>query len=84
MSEEISNGAAIVMATAVAVGILGVLALLYDADQDDEARKSGRNVKAETCQIKVTAACGEDICNYTVRVPCAELEALVKRGAREP
>ena len=69
MSEEISNGAAIAMATAVAVGILGVLALLYDADQDDEARKIGREIKAGNCPIKVTAACGDEICNYTARVP---------------
>lgn len=84
MSEEISNGAAIAMATAVAVGILGVLALLYDADQDDVARKIGREIKAGTCPVRVATACGDDVCKYTARVPCDELEALVKRGAREP
>lgn len=78
--EEISNGAAIALATAVAVGILGILALLYEADQDDETHKSGRNIKAETCPVQVTTACGGDICQYTVHVPCAELEELIKRN----
>lgn len=83
MSEEISNSTAIAIAAAVTVGILAFLALLLAA-HDDETHKSGREIKAGNCPVQVTAACGEDICNYTVRVPCAELEALVKRGAREP
>lgn len=84
MNDEISNGTAITMAAAAAIGILGALALLHGASQDSEAHKIGREIKAGICPVLVTTVCGDSICEYTARVPCAELEALVKRGAREP
>lgn len=34
--------------------------------------------ESDTCVIRVTAPCGDDICRYKASVPCAELDALVK------
>lgn len=78
MTEEISNGTAITLAAVAAVCIIGILALLCGAD------KIGEEIKAGNCPVRVATACGDEVCNYTARVPCAELEALIKRGAREP
>ena len=83
MNEEISNATAIAIAAGVAMGILGILALLYDY-QDGETHKTRREIKAETCPVKIATACGDEVCKYTARVPCEELEALIKRGTREP
>lgn len=74
MNEDISNGTAITLAAAVTVGILALLALLLAA-----AHKSGRETKAGTCPVQVTTACGDGICEYTARVPCAELEDLIRK-----
>lgn len=82
MNEEISNGAALAIATSVAACILSILALLYDADQDDES--AAQEIKAGTCPIQVTTPCGEDVCEYTAKVPCDELEKLIKEAGREP
>lgn len=82
MNEEISNGAALAVAAAVTVGILALLALLLAAARDNETLKSGHNIKAETCPVQVTTACGDGICQYTAHVPCAELEELIKRNPR--
>lgn len=46
------------------------------------AETSAQEIKAGTCPVQVTTACGEDICKYTARVPCAELEELIKRNPR--
>lgn len=32
------------------------------------------------CEIRVTAPCGDDICRYKASVPCAEVDALVKKS----
>lgn len=78
MTKEISNGTAIALAAAVTVGILALLALLLAA-HDDETHKSGRNIKTETCPVQVITFCGGYICQYTARVPCAELEDLSRK-----
>ena len=78
MNEEISNGTAITLAAAVTIGIIALLALLAAA-RDDETHKSGREIKAKTCPVQVTTACGGDICQYTAHVPCAELEDLIRK-----
>lgn len=88
MNEEISNATAIAIAAAVAMGILGILALLCGIHDAKEAIKTadkiGEEIKAGNCPVRVATACGDEVCKYTARVPCAELEALIKRGAREP
>lgn len=88
MSEEISTGAAITLATAAAVCIIGILALLcgiHDAKEEIKtADKIGEEIKAGNRPVRVATACGDEVCKYTARVPCTELEALIKRGAREP
>lgn len=43
-----------------------------------------QEIKAGNCPVKIATACGDEVCKYTACVPCEELEALVKRGAREP
>lgn len=35
------------------------------------------------CEIRVTAPCGDDICRYKASVPCAEVDALVKKSKGE-
>lgn len=86
MNEEISNATAITLAAVAAVCIIGILALLcgiHDA-KVKTADKIGEEIKAGNCPVRVATACGDEVCKYTARVPCAELEALIKRGAREP
>lgn len=88
MNEEISNGTAITLAAVAAVCIIGILGLLCGIHDAKEAIKTadkiGEEIKAGKCPVRVATACGDEVCKYTARVPCAELEALVKRGAREP
>ncbi len=68
------------------IGLVIIIALpttaLYLEHKDAEA--TAQEIKSGTCPVLVATACGDDICKYTARVPCAELEALVKGGAREP
>ena len=35
--------------------------------------------ESNMCVIRVTAPCGDDICRYKASVPCAELEALIRK-----
>ena len=46
------------------------------------AETAAQEIKAGTCPVRVTTACGGDICQYTAHVPCAELEELIKRNSR--
>lgn len=68
------------------IGLLIIIALpaaaIYLNHKDTEATE--QEIKAGNCPVRVATACGDEVCKYTARVPCAELEALVKRGAREP
>lgn len=68
------------------IGLVIIIALpitaLYLEHKDAEA--TAQEIKAGNCPVRVATACGDEVCKYTARVPCAELEALVKRGAREP
>lgn len=68
------------------IGLLIIIALpiaaLYLEHKDAEA--TAQEIKAGNCPVRVATACGDEVCKYTARVPCAELEALIKRGAREP
>lgn len=57
------------------------IALLLDAGKKADAHRDGE-IKAETCPVQVTTACGDGICQYTAHVPCAELEELIKRNSR--
>ena len=88
MNDEISNSTAIALAAAVTIGILAIFSLLLASGQDSEKRKDHAQIEQEIhagkCPIRVATPCGEDVCRYTAVVPCAELEALVKRGAHEP
>lgn len=72
-----------------AIALIGLLiiivlpiAALYLEHKDAEA--TAQEIKAGNCPVRVATACGDEVCKYTARVPCAELEALIKRGAREP
>lgn len=78
MSKEISNDTAITLAAVAAVCVIGILALLCGIHDASEEIKAGNR------PVRVATACGDEVCKYTARVPCAELEALIKRGAREP
>lgn len=82
MNDKISNGTAIALAAAVTVGILALLALFCGACQDNETRKIERDIRAGTCPVRVATVCGDEVCKYTARVPCAELEELIKRNPR--
>lgn len=62
--------------------IVPPIAALYLEHKDAEA--TAQEIKAGNCPVRVATACGDEVCKYTARVPCAELEALVKGGAREP
>lgn len=68
------------------IGLLIIIALpaaaIYLEHKDAEA--TAQEIKAGNCPVRVATACGDEVCKYTARVPCAELEALIKRGAREP
>lgn len=68
------------------IGLLIIIALpaaaLYLEHKDAEA--TAQEIKAGNCPVRVATACGDEVCEYTARVPRAELEALIKRGAREP
>ena len=68
------------------IGLLIIIALpaaaIYLTHKDAEA--AAQEIKAGNRPIRVATACGDEVCKYTARVPCAGLEALVKRGAREP
>lgn len=68
------------------IGLLIIIALpaaaIYLNHKDAEA--TAQEIKAGNCPVRVATACGDEVCKYTARVPCAELEALIKRGAREP
>lgn len=68
------------------IGLLIIIALpaaaIYLNHKDTEA--TAQEIKAGNCPVRVATACGDEVCKYTARVPCAELEALIKRGAREP
>lgn len=83
MNEEISNGTAIALAAAVTIGILAILSLLLAAGQDSEKRKDHTQIEQEIhagkCPIRAATPCGDEICRYTARVPCAELEDLIRK-----
>lgn len=70
-----------------AIALIGLFIALpataiYLNHKDTEATE--QEIKAGNCPVRVATACGDEVCKYTARVPCAELEALIKRGAREP
>lgn len=68
------NITGIIMIAAVAA--LPVTAL-YLEHKDAEAE--AQEIKAGTCPVKVATACGDEVCKYTARVPCAGLEELLKK-----
>lgn len=67
------------------IAIIGVLVILialpitaiYLNHKDTEA--ATQEIKAGTCPVQVTTACGDEVCKYTARVPCAELEDLIRK-----
>lgn len=65
--------------TGIALSIL-IIALpitaLYLDHRDEEA--TAQEIKAGTCPIRATTPCGEDVCEYTAKVPCEALEKLIK------
>ena len=72
------------------IAILGVLVILIALPitaiylNHKDAETVVQEIKAGTCPVRVAIACGDEVCKYTARVPCAELEALVKEASREP
>lgn len=73
------------------IAIIGILVILvalpmtavYLEHRDREDVKQDIK-KAGTCPIQVTTPCGEDVCEYTAKVPCDALEKLIKEANREP
>lgn len=64
------------------IGVLVILIALpmtavYLEHRDREDVKQDIK-KAGNCPIRATTPCGEDVCEYTARVPCDELEKLIK------
>lgn len=55
---------------------------LYIEHMVEEA--TAQEIKAGTCSIQATTPCGEDVCEYTAKVPCDALEKLIKEASREP
>lgn len=55
---------------------------LYIEHMVEEA--AAQEIKAGTCPIQATTPCGEDVCEYTAKVPCDALEKLIKEAGREP
>lgn len=74
-------GPMIALIALVIIIALPVIAV-YLNHKDTEA--TAQEIKAGNCPVKIATACGDEVCKYTARVPCEELETLVKRGAREP
>lgn len=74
-------GPVIALIALVIIIALPVIAV-YLNHKDTEATE--QEIKAGNCPVRVATACGDEVCKYTARVPCEELETLVKRGAREP
>lgn len=70
--------------TGIALSIL-IIALpitaLYLDHRDEEA--TAQEIKAGTCPIRATTPCGEDVCEYTAKVPCDALEKLIKSTKEE-
>ena len=54
---------------------------LYLDHRDEEA--TAQEIKAGTCPIRATTPCGEDVCEYTAKVPCDALEKLIKSSKEE-
>lgn len=74
-------GPAIALIGLLIIIVLPIAALYIE---HKEAEATAQEIKAGNCPVRVATACGDEVCKYTARVPCAELEALIKRGAREP
>ncbi len=68
----------IMIAVGVALLAGGLLALAAKDKAQDEQLDAGR------CEINAVTRCGIQKCYFRAIVDCAELEALIKRGAREP
>lgn len=66
--------------TLVILIVLPMTALYLD-HRGEEA--TAQEIKAGTCPIRATTPCGEDVCEYTAKVPCDALEKLIKRTKEE-
>lgn len=61
-----------------------IIALLIGAGKNADDQYIDNMVReSDICVIRVTAPCGDDICRYKASVPCAELDALVKKSKGE-
>lgn len=59
-----------------------IIALLIGAGKNADDQLIDR--ESNMCVVRVTAPCGDDgICRYMKRVPCAELDALIKKSKGE-
>lgn len=57
-----------------------IVALLIGAGKNaDDQRIDNIARESDICVIRVEAPCGDDICRYKASVPCAELEALIRK-----
>ena len=72
------------MIALIALVIIIALPVIAVYLEHKDAEATAQEIKAGNCPVRVATACGDEVCKYTARVPCAELEALIKRGAREP
>lgn len=63
---------------------LFIIALLIGAGKNADDQYIDNMVReSDMCVIRVTAPCGDDICRYKASVPCAEVDALVKKSKGE-
>lgn len=61
-----------------------IIALLIGAGKNADDQYIDNMVReSDMCVIRVTAPCGDDICRYKASVPCAEVDALVKKSKGE-
>lgn len=61
-----------------------IIALLIGAGKNADDQYIDNMVReSDMCVIRVTAPCGDDICRYKASVPCAEVDALIKKSKGE-
>ena len=58
---------------------MAVFSIAVWADYGKRADAQYIDRDSDMCVIRVTAPCGDDICRYKASVPCAELEALIRK-----
>lgn len=73
----------IVFITGSVIGIALITAAFLAQYYSQKADVQHIDREPNMCEIRVTAPCGDNICRYKASVPCAEVDALVKKSKGE-